>query len=414
MSVTTHRRRLLAVALTAALVAVGCGDDTDDAETATVVTEIDDATEDATEAVAETTETMTEEAGTMTEDAEVTEDAAAAGTAISDERCAANSEAGTMTFVTSFDFAAAAGILDVVVADAEGYFDEVCLDVDIVPGFAPANGALVAEGQAQMSTAGSFGELVANNVNGGADLVAVAQYGKTAIEALVVPADGPVDAEDLAGTLPGTTMGIKGDIPYSLQATLGLLGVERDTFDELLLDGFDPVAHLDLGIDALPVYKSNEPGQLDAAGVDYSLIDPLDYDVPASFGVLFTSRSFLEEHPTAVEDFTRAAFRGFEFAIDDAETAVGHAFDRIDAAGNPNFFSDQGEGFRWLTESQLVLDTTPTGEGAGLLATDRLGEEIQVLTDVGVFDELPDYESMYDTSVAEGLYDGAEVVWPAS
>jgi len=324
-----------------------------------------------------------------------------------DERCEANESAGTITYVSSFDFAAAASILDVIVADAEGYFEAVCLDVDIKPGFAPGNGGLVAGGQAQISSAGSFGELVNTNVQGDADLVAVAQYGKTAIETLIVPADGEVETLD---DLAGTTVGIKGDLPYSLQAMIGRAGVERSSFDELLLDGFDPVAHLDLGIDALPVYKSNEPAQLDAAGVGYRQFDPLDFDVPSSFAVYFTSASFLEEHPTAVEDFLRAAFRGFAFAVDDPETAVGYAFDRIDAAGNPNFFSDEGEGFRWTTESALVLDTTGSGEGPGLLDVDRLGDEIQVLTDVGVFAEEPDWRSMIAEGLADRLYDGTEVV----
>ncbi len=325
------------------------------------------------------------------------------------ERCEANRAAGTIVFVSSFDFAAAASILDVIVADAEGYFEELCLDVDIKPGFAPGNGGLVAEGQAQISSAGSFGELVNTNVQGEADLVAIGQYGKTAIEELVVPADGSI--QDLAD-LSGTTVGIKGDLPYSLQAMLGLAGVERSSFEELLLDGFDPVAHLDLGIDALPVYKSNEPAQLAAAGVEVRVFDPLEFDVPASFAVFFTSEEFLAEHPTAVEDFLRASFRGFAFAVDDPEAAVAHAFDRIDAAGNPLFLSSEGEGFRWVTESDLVLATTPEGEGPGLLDLDRLGQEIELLTEVGVFAEVPDWRAMAAPEAADGLYEGTELVWP--
>ncbi|MEM8904871.1 MAG: ABC transporter substrate-binding protein [Actinomycetota bacterium] len=396
---------ILAV-LALSLMAAACGDSDDDADPPA-----DDATTE-TEAPAEDDATTETEAPDDTEAPDETA-ASDASVAIDADRCALNEAAGTMTYISSFDFAAAASILDVIVADAEGFFSEVCLDVEIVPGFAPSNGALVAEGQGQMSSAGSFAELVANNVNGGADLVAVAQYGKTAIEALVLPADGPVDGADLGATLPGTTMGIKGDIPYSLQATLGILGVERGAFDELLLDGFDPVAHLDLGIDALPVYKSNEPGQLDAQGVGYQLIDPLDFDVPASFGVFFTSEGFLAEHPTAVQDFVRAAFRGFEFSVDDPETAVNHAFELIDAAGNPNFFSTEGEGFRWITESGIVAETTPAGEGVGLLAPDRLGAEIELLTDVGVFESVPDWESMLDASIAAELYDGDTLAWPS-
>ncbi len=326
-----------------------------------------------------------------------------------EERCEANEAAGTITYLSSFDFAAAASILDIIVAEAEGYFDELCLDVEIVPGFAPTGG-LVAQGQAQISAAGSFGEVVNTNIQGEADLVAIAHYGKTSIEELIVPADGDiVELTDLEGA----TVGIKGDLPYSLQAMLGQAGIDRSSLDEPLLEGFDPVAHLELGIDALPVYKSNEPAQLDAAGVEYRVFDPRDFDIPASFAVLYTSESFLNEHPLAVQDFVRASFRGFEFAVDNPDVAVGHAFELIDAAGNPAFLSTEGEGFRWITESDLVVDTTPAGEGPGRIDVDRFGEEIDLLTEVGVFDELPDWESMVNTAVTDGLYDGTEIVWPA-
>ena len=326
-----------------------------------------------------------------------------------DERCEANRAAGTITYLSAFDFAAAASILDVIVADAEGYFEEVCLDIDIKPGFAPTGG-LVAQGQADISSAGSFGEVVNTNIRGEADLVAIAQYGKTSIEELVVPAESEI--AELAD-LEGATVGIKGDLPYSLQAMLGRAGVDRASLSEPLLEGFDPVAHLELGIDALPVYKSNEPAQLDAAGVEYRVFDPREFDIPSSFGVFFTSREFLDEHPTVVEDFLRASFRGFQFAVDNPEVAVGHAFDRIDAAGNPNFLSTEGEGFRWVTESDLVLETTPAGEGPGIVDVDRFGEEIELLTEVGVFAEEPDWASMIAPDIAAGLYDGTELRWPA-
>ena len=41
--------------------------------------------------------------------------------------------AGTITYLSSFDFAAAASIVDVVVAEQSGYFDDLCLDVELLP-----------------------------------------------------------------------------------------------------------------------------------------------------------------------------------------------------------------------------------------------------------------------------------------
>ena len=70
----------------------------------------------------------------------------------------------------------------------------------IQPGFAPQNHTLVAAGEAQFANAGSFGEVVKANVDGEAGLVVLAHYGKTAIEALVVPADSDIET---LGDLPG-------------------------------------------------------------------------------------------------------------------------------------------------------------------------------------------------------------------
>ena len=102
--------------------------------------------------------------------------------------------------------------------------------------------------------------------------MAFINYGKTPIEALITPEGGATELAELDG---GKTIGVKGDIPPSIVAMLADAGLARGTtYSEVLLDGFDPQAHLATDIDALPVYKSNEPGQLDAAGVSYTLFDP--------------------------------------------------------------------------------------------------------------------------------------------
>src|SRR5688572_23125077 len=43
------------------------------------------------------------------------------------DRCAANQEAGTITYLSSFDYAASASIVEVIVAEQKGYFDALCL-----------------------------------------------------------------------------------------------------------------------------------------------------------------------------------------------------------------------------------------------------------------------------------------------
>ena len=186
------------------------------------------------------------------------------------------------------------------------------------------NYPLIAANQAQFSSAGNFTEILKFS-NSGAEYVALVNYGKVPIEALVTKDPTITDLAQLKGK----TIGVKGDIPSSIVAMLAKAGLKRGTdYKEVLLDGFDPVAQLKLDIDALPVYKSNEPGQLDAAGVKYGLFDPADTDTPGTFGLIYTSKQFADDHPTAVAGFTRAALRGMEDAMADPAAAVAMSVSR--------------------------------------------------------------------------------------
>ncbi len=326
----------------------------------------------------------------------------------SPERCEANRAAGTITYLSGFDFAASPGIIDVLVASELGYFEAMCLDVELLPSSSPGNLTLVASGEAEFADVGSLGDVITTNVNGEADLVVVQQYGKTAIQALVVPADSEIKTLD---QIAGTLMGIKGDLPPDIEMMLSLEGVNRGDFDELDVP-FDPIGAFELGIDSLPVYKSNEPGQLDAAGFEYRMFDPADFGVPSSFGVLATSPSFLNDHPTAVQDFVRAASKGFEYAVANPDDAVARSVAAINLGDNVAFLTSASESARWAVESALVIETTAAGEGPGIPDLALAGEQVQLLTDIGRFDKLPDWEAMITVDPAAGIYDGTTLIWP--
>ena len=126
----SRRRRVTAVAGLVALgvVAAACGSDKPSTSATTTAAAATTTAAAATTAAATTAAPTTAAATTTTTASGVT----TAG--ITAERCAANKAAGKITYLTSFDFAAAASILDVVVAKDKGYFDKMCLDVDLKPG----------------------------------------------------------------------------------------------------------------------------------------------------------------------------------------------------------------------------------------------------------------------------------------
>jgi NitT/TauT family transport system substrate-binding protein len=383
------------------LLAAACGDDDDSSGAATTA----GTTAAATTAGATTTAAATTAGATTTAASGVT------AQGISDERCQENKDAGKITFLTSFDFAAAASILDVVVAKDKGYFDKMCLDVELKPGFSTSNYPLVASGQGQVSSAGNYSEIL-NFSTGGAKFAAIADYGKIPIEGLIVRDDGKINQ---LSDLKGKTIGVKGDIPPSIVAMLAKAGLKRGTdYKEVLLDGFDPKQHLQQAIDALPVYKSNEPGQLDAAGIKYKMFDPADEGTPGTFALFYATPDFIGKHPTAAQDFVRAAFKGYEDAVADPAAAVATSLKAINAAGNQAFLTEAGETYRWQQESATVKKGTPSGP-VGLIDPKVFQDEVAAYTAAGVYKTPPVTDGSYDESVADGLFDSSgKLIWPSS
>jgi ABC-type nitrate/sulfonate/bicarbonate transport system substrate-binding protein len=330
---------------------------------------------------------------------------------ISEARCEANKKAGKITYLSGFDLAAAASIGEIVVAEKKGYFDKMCLDVEVKASFSSANYVTVGANKAQFASAGSYIEMLSNQKDG-AEFVAVVQEGKVGIDALLVRADGGVKTP---ADLKGKTIGVKGALTPSEVALLAKYGLKQGRdYKEVSLTGFDPLQHWALPIDALPVYKSNEPGQLDSKGINYTVFDPAAEGIPGSFGIIYTNAQFAKEHPTATQDFVRAAMKGLEDAIANPSEAVDICFAAITAGGNKNFLSDAGERYRWKQESKIVVESTPTGEPVGLIHRTDLDAMVDSYLAAGVLTVRPKVDGTYDSEMVKGVYgpDG-KVIWPA-
>ncbi len=388
------RNRLVAALISSGLLAVSaCGSDNDALPPATTVA----ATTVATTAVVAPVTTVAK-----------AEPVSASG--ITAERCEANKKAGKITYLSGFDFAATASIVEVVVAAEKGYFTKMCLDVDIKASFSTANYPLVAANTAQFSSSGSYTEMLNFNKDG-AELVAVTHAGKQGIDALLVRADGVIKTP---ADLKGKTIGVKGALPPSEVALLNKYGLKQGVdYKEVLVPGFDPKAHWALPIDALPVFKSNEPNQLDQAGLKYVMFDPAKEGIPGSFGLIYTNKKFLTEHSGAAQDFVRAAMKGMADAIANPDEATALCFKRIVAGGNKNFLSEPGEKYRWAVEAKIVTESSK-GKPVGIIDPSELNTLVDAYVAAGVLKTKPKVEGTYDEGTVKGVYgsDG-KVIWPA-
>ena len=329
------------------------------------------------------------------------------------DRCEANKAAGKITYLSSFDFAASASIVDVLVAKQKGYFDDLCLDVNVKASFSTDNYPLIAANEAQFSSGGSFSEVVDYAGRNDAGFVALAVEGRTGIDALIVK-DG--QSNELAD-LKGKTIGVKGAITPSVAAMLKKAGLTENTdYQTTLLDGFDPKVHIAIPeIVGFPGFKSNEPLQLEAAHIPFKLYDPADYGIPGSFGVLYTNSTFLGDFPSASEDFIRAAMKGLADALADPKAAADIAVDMINANGNALFLSPDGEIARWGVESKLIKDSTASDLPIGVPDPKLLDNEVKTYAGIGLFDgQVPDISTVVNTTLVAGLYDpNGKIIWPS-
>lgn len=336
-----------------------------------------------------------------------------AGQPFPSERCAANKAAGPILYLSSFDYSASASIVEVLVAKSKGYYDDLCLDVQLKPSFSTDNYPLVAANEAQFSSGGSFSEMVDFADANDAGYVALAVDGRTGIDELITK-DGEVPTLD---AIRGKKIGVKGAITPSVKAMLAKHGlVEGTDYETVLLDGFDPKVHIaQPGIVGFPGYKSNEPKQLEAAGIPFTAYDPSDDGIPGSFGIIYTNLTFLTEFPTAAEDFMRATMKGLADAVADPKAAAQIAVDAINANGNALYLTPEGEQARWDVESALVSDGVTADAPLGLPLVDELKAEVDAYAAIGLFDGVaPDISTMADPRVLQRIYDATgTVIWPA-
>ena len=325
-------------------------------------------------------------------------------TAISDARCQQNQDAGTITYMTGYYYQSSASILEVLAADKLGYFDALCLDVQIKAG----NGdpttevPLLASGKVQIEGLAEQ-DLIQNNLNG-LKVTGVSSYSDAGLDVLMTEPD----VTDLT-QLDGKTLGYKGYMPIAIQAMADKAGVDWDSLHKVKV-GYDPTV-LGRTVDALTGFISNEPLQLQAAGHDVKVWQPSDYGIASSLGSFAINPDFGQKHPTAVQDFLRAVFKAFQYCADDANVDECIGYDK-DFADPTQFDADHEKGV-WTTEVG-VYKAHPVPTGFGTVDMDNVAKLADLVSQYGGQQVSADEaKSFFDDSYVAAIMDGDKVIWPA-
>jgi putative hydroxymethylpyrimidine transport system substrate-binding protein len=328
-----------------------------------------------------------------------------AGSAVSAERCAENEAAGAITYLTGYQYQASASILEIVAAKELGYFDDLCLDVEIQPGTGDTgqNTQLVASDQVQFTSVSQQNLLQAYDT--GIELRGISSYSDVGLEVLLTMPE----VTDLT-QLDGTTLGHKGGLPPAVQAMLDEAGADVGSLQQVVV-GYDPSILPRGQVDSLTGFISNEPNLLAAAGEDVTVWRPYDFGVPSSLGALAVNPEFADEHPTVVEDFLRASFHAYEYCEENAEECVGYTEEL------------SGEGYDvdhnvkiWTTESEIIRESQPDGANLGAIDEENVLAIVDMLNGYSLLEKDISEDKalgLFDPSYVEKIFADGELIWPA-
>ncbi len=313
----------------------------------------------------------------------------------------------TLSFSYMAGFRAQANLpfVAVYVAEEEGFFDDVGLDVEIRHAALGTSEhiQLIAAGEIDLTTQPAS-EVLQRRAGVGLPLVAVALFGQRGDLGYAVLEESGIDSPaDFAGR----TVGVKGVIQAEFIALLDSAGLSVD--DVTLVDvGFNPVVLSEGAVDVYPVFLDNEPDTLERVfGVDVRVFQAADVGVPTLGVTYVVTEEFLADatNRERLRRFLVATMRGFAFALENPAAAI---------AATQAFISEDAD----LAHERFLLDTDLTNAVSERTATEGLGTfteaQFQALHDVllefGGIEGATDVAAAIDTSIIESIYDDGELV----
>jgi len=283
------------------------------------------------------------------------------------------------------------------VAKEKGFFADEGLDVTIEhssPGGGEQAQRLAAK-QIQFTTQ-TGADYVWQKATSKPPFVAVEVFGHNNDEALLVLDDSPIKTlADLKGKKVGFKPAESSQPPWLL-AMLHNAGLNFDDVD-LVQIGFDPRVILpDFGagrVDAMQVFRSNEPDTLERMGFKSRLFKPADVGVNFLGQLYITNQDFIKSDPEMVGAFVRATTKGLSWALDPAnkkevtDIVMKYAGEKADRAHQE---------FIWTTEAQYVTAPSTKEVGLGYASDEEWDQMQQFMVDFGSIKEKVPLAEMWD------------------
>jgi NitT/TauT family transport system substrate-binding protein len=320
------------------------------------------------------------------------------------ERIEKNKAIGEIKTMTSFNYSANIANTNAWIADELGFFKELGLNVKVMPGLSADAMKLLAVGQLQVAHAGSASEIVQAVANG-AEIKGIMAMAPVGLSVMMVLEDSGIKT---VKDLEGKTVGYKGAMPAHIMAMLKKGGADISKIKQVGV-GFDPTILNTTEVAAITVFKSNEPYQMEKLGHKVRILDPQDYGVNTSFGIVGANNDFAAKHPEAVEDYLRALLKAHEWILNNPEETIKILGKR--AGGN---FNVDIETNRLKVETSLIDPAKHQGKGRGWFTKEQWQSEIDILSESGVLSKPVNAEQVADDRYVSNVYNGEQLIWPES
>ncbi len=298
--------------------------------------------------------------------------------ACSDSDDASSDEVSELTLV--LDFVPGGIHAGIYAAEAEGYFADANIDVDIQPPTSSADTLrLVLAGKASVGIA-PIADVAALRAQG-EDIVIFLALEQVPLGALMsTSAIGITDPSQLEGATIGVT-GVPSDESIA-KVILSSSGVDVDSIDFVTI-GFDAVGNL-LGqtVDAAMGFWSAEAVVLELEGEIPQVFRPDEFGAPPYPElVLFASTDTANDKPEVLQALADSLARGYEFAVANQDEAIAHL-----AAGADGIDVDFANA---EFDNVKPFFLGPNG-GFGELSQDAIDEYVSWAVEFGVLETAPD------------------------
>jgi len=316
-------------------------------------------------------------------------------------RIAANKKAGKITYSTSFYYSASPPDVNAVIADELGYFKELGLNVEVIPGLEGEAMKLLSSGRVHFTASGTASTVIQSVANG-AEIKGLAVMSPVTMGALMVLEDSGIETPK---DLEGKTVGYKGALPASFKAMFKNAGADISKI-KLVSVGFDPTILDTADVDAITVFKSNEPNAMEKLGFKVRLLDPKDYGVNSLSGVVVANNDFVNEYPTAAEDVLRALFKAQEYIASHPDETI-----KILAGRSETTYNVETETNRLKVEMEIIASSKVPGFGLGLHTETQWKDEIDMLVLTDSIKKAVAVDQVMDNKHIFNIYDGDKLIW---